>query len=112
MWPYCTQPIYYGAMPVIVNVTILNGLGVSGNIMGKPEWHPYLPQQGQLLDVAISHSELLWPWTGWLAVSISVSEQGANYEGFAHGHVSVTIESPPGNGEAEPRQSIVTLPIR
>ncbi len=24
-WPYCTQPIYYGAMPTIVNVTILNG---------------------------------------------------------------------------------------
>ena len=24
-WPYCTQPIYHGAMPTIVNVTILNG---------------------------------------------------------------------------------------
>jgi len=24
-WPYCTQPIYYGGMPVIVNVTVLNG---------------------------------------------------------------------------------------
>jgi membrane-bound transcription factor site-1 protease len=24
-WPYCTQPIYYGGMPTIVNVTILNG---------------------------------------------------------------------------------------
>ena len=24
-WPYCTQPIYFGAMPTIVNVTILNG---------------------------------------------------------------------------------------
>ena len=24
-WPYCTQPLYYGAMPTIVNVTILNG---------------------------------------------------------------------------------------
>ena len=24
-WPYCTQPLYHGAMPTIVNVTILNG---------------------------------------------------------------------------------------
>ena len=24
-WPYCTQPIYYSGMPIIVNVTILNG---------------------------------------------------------------------------------------
>ena len=32
MWPYCTQPLYHSAMPVIVNVTILNGLAVSGKI--------------------------------------------------------------------------------
>ena len=24
-WPYCTQPMYHGGMPIIVNVTILNG---------------------------------------------------------------------------------------
>ncbi|GFN95271.1 membrane-bound transcription factor site-1 protease [Plakobranchus ocellatus] len=35
MWPYCTQPIYYGGMPVIVNVTILNGMGVTGKIVDK-----------------------------------------------------------------------------
>ena len=22
MWPYCTQPIYYGGMPVVVNVSM------------------------------------------------------------------------------------------
>ncbi|KAJ8924601.1 hypothetical protein NQ315_000751 [Exocentrus adspersus] len=112
MWPYCTQPIYYGSMPVIVNVTILNGLGVSGKIVNKPQWHPYTPQQGQLLDVAISHSELLWPWSGWMAVHLSVGAEGATYEGLAHGHITVTIESPPAFGETEPRQSTVNLPIR
>ncbi|CAH0547704.1 unnamed protein product [Brassicogethes aeneus] len=112
MWPYCTQPLYYGSQPVIVNVTILNGMGVSGRIINKPQWHPYTPQQGHLLDVAISHSELLWPWSGWMAVSLSVSTQGAQYEGLAHGHVSLTVESPPGRGETEPRQSTVHLPIR
>lgn len=35
MWPYCSQPIYYGGMPTIVNVTILNGMGVTGRIVGK-----------------------------------------------------------------------------
>lgn len=24
-WPYCTQPLYFGGMPSIVNVTVLNG---------------------------------------------------------------------------------------
>lgn len=51
MWPYCTQPLYYGAMPTIVNVTILNGLGVSGKIVGKPRWYPYLPHDGLALEV-------------------------------------------------------------
>lgn len=23
MWPYCSQPIYYGAMPVVVNVSLI-----------------------------------------------------------------------------------------
>ncbi|XP_060535660.1 membrane-bound transcription factor site-1 protease isoform X2 [Cylas formicarius] len=112
MWPYCTQPLYYGAMPIIVNVTILNGLGVTGKLLNKPTWHPYIPQQGQLLDISISYSELLWPWSGWMAVSLSVSAEGASYEGLAHGHILLTVESPPETGEAEPRQSTVNLPIR
>ncbi|KAI4469491.1 peptidase s8 [Holotrichia oblita] len=112
MWPYCTQPLYFGAVPVIVNVTILNGLGVSGHIIGKPQWFPYTPQHGELVDVAFSYSEMLWPWSGWLAVSLSVNADGANYDGLAQGHISLTIESPPGSGETEPRQSTVILPVR
>lgn len=112
MWPYCTQPLYYGSMPVIVNVTILNGMGVTGRIVNKPTWHPYTPQQGHLLDVSISYSEILWPWSGWVAVSLSVSLEGTTYEGLAQGHITVTVESPPENGEVEERQSTVILPIR
>lgn len=52
MWPYCTQPIFYTGMPAIVNVTVLNGLGVSGKIVGKPEWYPYIPQYGHYLEVS------------------------------------------------------------
>lgn len=70
-WPYCTQPVYHGGMPVIVNVTILNGMGVTGRIVDKPTWHPYTPQFGEYLDMTLTHSDLLWPWSGYLAVSIS-----------------------------------------
>ncbi|PSN45586.1 Membrane-bound transcription factor site-1 protease [Blattella germanica] len=112
MWPYCTQSLYYGAMPTIVNVTILNGLGVSGHIVGKPQWHPYTPQFGQYLDVALTFSELLWPWSGWMAVSIAAARTAANWEGIAQGHIALTIESPPEDGETEPRQSSVKLAIK
>lgn len=112
MWPYCTQSLYYKAMPTIVNVTVLNGMGVSGRVVGKPVWSPYTPQYGQYLDVALTYSELLWPWSGWLAVSISVAKSAANWEGFAQGHVSLTIESPPEDGETEPRVHTVKLSIK
>jgi membrane-bound transcription factor site-1 protease len=56
MWPYCTQPLFRGAMPIAINVTVLNGLGVSGHIVGKPKWHPYTKQQGHRLDVSIQYS--------------------------------------------------------
>lgn len=30
MWPFCTQPIYADAMPLIFNATVLNGMGLTG----------------------------------------------------------------------------------
>lgn len=112
MWPYCTQPLYHGAMPTIVNVTILNGMGVSGTIVGSPTWYPYTPQHGNLLNVSLTHSDILWPWSGWLAVSIQASAAAAHFDGIAQGHVSVTVESPAEDGETQPRVSTVTLSIR
>lgn len=112
MWPYCTQPIFYSSVSIIVNVTILNGLSVSGKVIQKPQWHPYTTQQGHLLDVAITYSEILWPWSGWIAVHLSVSAEGATYEGLAQGHISVVVESPANSGGLENQQSTVILPVR
>jgi len=32
MWPYCKQPLYHSAMPIIVNMTIHNAIAVSSVI--------------------------------------------------------------------------------
>ncbi|XP_013391143.1 membrane-bound transcription factor site-1 protease-like [Lingula anatina] len=112
MWPYCTQPMYYGAMPVIVNVTILNGMGVSGKILEKPLWQPYTPQFGNYIEVAFSYPTELWPWSGYLAVSISVSKGAANWDGIAQGLVTLTVTSPPEDGEKSARTSTIKLPIK
>lgn len=112
MWPYCTQPLYHGSVPVIVNVTILNGMGVTGNISSKPQWHPYLPQNGQYLDIAITHSDIIWPWSGWIAIHISVSAQAANWEGIAQGHIDLVIESPATESGKEPQKSEIKLPLK
>ncbi|RXG72413.1 Membrane-bound transcription factor site-1 protease [Armadillidium vulgare] len=112
MWPYCTQPLYFDAMPTIINVTILNGMGVSGKIVEGPTWHPYTPQFGHHLQIAFTHSDVLWPWSGWMSVWVTVSEEASNWEGIARGHVSVSIESPPDEGETKPRISQIRLPLK
>ncbi|XP_015351496.1 membrane-bound transcription factor site-1 protease isoform X4 [Marmota marmota marmota] len=114
MWPYCSQPIYYGGMPTIVNVTILNGMGVTGRIVDKPDWQPYLPQNGDNIEVAFSYSSVLWPWSGYLAISISVTKKAASWEGIAQGHVMITVASP---AETESKSgaeqtSTVKLPVK
>ncbi|XP_042143236.1 membrane-bound transcription factor site-1 protease isoform X4 [Ixodes scapularis] len=112
MWPYCTQPLYHSSLPVIANITILNGMGVSGRIVSKPEWHPYLPENGHFLDLAFGFPEVLWPWSGFLSIHFSVRAEAAQWEGVAQGHVSLTVESPPGENEIEPRRSHLKLPIK
>ncbi|XP_065827385.1 membrane-bound transcription factor site-1 protease-like isoform X2 [Oscarella lobularis] len=112
MWPFCSQPIYYGAMPLTVNVTILNGMGVTGHLLGKPTWHPYTPQHGNHIDVAFNYSAELWPWSGYLAVHISVLKSAADFDGVAQGHVALTIVSPSQGDEKEKRMSSVKFPIR
>ncbi|XP_054553003.1 membrane-bound transcription factor site-1 protease isoform X2 [Talpa occidentalis] len=114
MWPYCSQPIYYGGMPTIVNVTILNGMGVTGRVVDKPDWQPYLPQNGDNIEVAFSYSSVLWPWSGYLAISISVTKKAASWEGIAQGHVMITVASP---AELESKNgaeqtSTVKLPVK
>lgn len=63
----------------------------------QPIWQPYLPQNGDHIDVAVSYSPVLWPWAGYLAVSISVAKKAASWEGVAQGHVMVTVASPAEN---------------
>ncbi|XP_053658171.1 membrane-bound transcription factor site-1 protease [Anopheles marshallii] len=113
MWPYTTQSLYYSAMPVIANVTILNGMGVIGRVINRPTWHPYSNEHGELLNVSISYSEQLWPWSGWMAVHIGVNEAGRGFEGIAQGHITLTVQSPAeGPNEREPRNGTVSFAIK
>ncbi|XP_050093002.1 membrane-bound transcription factor site-1 protease isoform X2 [Anopheles aquasalis] len=112
-WPYTTQSLYYSAIPVIANVTILNGMGVSGKVLGRPTWHPYSNEHGHLLNVSISYSEQLWPWSGWMALHIGVNEAGRAFEGIAQGHITLTVQSPAqGPDESEPRNGTVSFAIK
>ncbi len=59
----------------------------------QPTWHPYLLHNGPLLEVSLSYSNTLWPWSGYLAVSLSVASDGRGFTGEAQGHVTITVAS-------------------
>ncbi|KAI3883967.1 hypothetical protein MKX03_028603 [Papaver bracteatum] len=103
-WPFCRQPLYAGAMPVIFNVTILNGMGVIGYVESPPSWHPS-NDEGNLLSIHFTYSEVIWPWTGYLAVHMQIKEEGFQFSGMIEGNVTVKVYSPAPRGEKGPRRS-------
>ncbi|XP_028751917.1 subtilisin-like protease SBT6.1 [Neltuma alba] len=110
-WPFCRQPLYAGAMPVIFNATILNGMGVVGYVEGPPIWHPS-DEEGNLLSIHFTYSEVIWPWTGYLALHMQIKEEGAQFSGGIEGNVTLRVSSPPAAGEKTPRISTCVLQLK
>ncbi|GJW97026.1 subtilisin-like protease SBT6.1 isoform X1 [Tanacetum coccineum] len=81
-WPFCKQPLYADAMPVLFNTTILNGMGVIGYVESQPVWHP------------------------------ANVEEGAQFAGDIEGDVTVKIYSPPALGEKLFRHSTCVLHLK
>ena len=45
MWPFCRQPLYANAMPLMFNATVLNGMGLIGEPCRLPSHtavHPFI----------------------------------------------------------------------
>ncbi|XP_070135836.1 membrane-bound transcription factor site-1 protease [Drosophila bipectinata] len=104
MWPYSSQPLYHGSSVVIANVTILNGIAVTSQVVGTPKWIPDLGQHGQFLQISTQYSPTLWPWTGWMAVYIAVNKEGENFEGVCKGSIALLVESL----KVTPNETLVT----
>eukprot|EP00884_Botryococcus_braunii_P003885 jgi/Botrbrau1/13498/Bobra.0082s0091.1 len=110
MWPFCRQPLYAGAMPLMFNATVLNGMAITGIFEAGPLFTP-TNVGGSLLDIRFEYSDRLWPWSGHLSLFIHVRPEGANFTGIARGEISFTIASPAFRGEAVERTSHVVVPL-
>lgn len=98
-------------MPVMFNATILNGMGVIGYIESAPTWHP-AEEEGNLLSIHFTYSEVIWPWTGYLALHMQIKEEGAQFSGEIEGNVTLRVFSPPSPGEKGPRSSTCVLQLK
>ena len=64
MWPFCRQPLFAGAMPLMFNATILNGMSLTGRLEEAPTWTP-ADDGGRLLDVQVGGRLVGW-LGGWV----------------------------------------------
>lgn len=85
-------------MPVIFNATILNGMGVIGYVKDPPAWHPF-DEVGNLLSIHFTYSDVIWPWTGHLALHMQIKDEGSQFSGVIEGNVTLTLSSPAPAGE-------------
>lgn len=75
MWPYCTQPLYAFGLPVAFNATIVNGMAVTAQLKAPPVFKA-TDDGGRLLHVTFQYSDIIWPWSGYLAVFVEVRGGG------------------------------------
>ena len=86
-------------MPFMFNATIVNGMGLTGWLESPPVWKPsgsdtsasngdVAASGGDLgahVDVRFEFSDVLWPYSGYLAFYTRVKQSAKNSEGIASG---------------------------
>jgi membrane-bound transcription factor site-1 protease len=50
-------------------------MSVTGKLVGDPVWNPYKAQNGELIQMAFKYSDVIWPWSGYLAIYIQAKEE-------------------------------------
>ena len=111
-WPHCKQGIYATMMPLMLNATIVNGLGTHGEIVSGPDFIPNDGDLGAHLDVRFAFSETLWPYSGFLALYVRVKDDATTKSGVASGRVRFTVASPGARGETKLRVSEVEMTLK
>ncbi|ETM32641.1 hypothetical protein L914_19995 [Phytophthora nicotianae] len=91
MWPYCSQPLYHSALPLMVNLTIMNPSSVVGTIKKPPQW--INGNNGEHLAISTTSPSAIWPYFGSIGVFIEVKEKAAAFEGIAEGSLRLEVEN-------------------
>ena len=92
--------MYAGAMPILLNVTLVNSMGVTGKVHRPCEWVPDDGETAPLLVECIypDVDDDMWPWVGWIGLSLTVPTSASSFTGTVTGTVKILVSSPPGRG--------------
>lgn len=111
-WPFCTQSLYAGAQPVIINSTILNGMNELGRVDGDVKVQ--VKGGAGCLKIAVEHSGVIWPWVGYIAVILTVEERcRLNPTTTEEITISINVQSPARlAASAEVQTNVATMSLK
>ncbi len=61
----------------------------------KPVWKPSSEENGSFLKLSFEYSRRLWPWSGYLAISFTVTSEAYDFNGVAEGLIEFEVVSEP-----------------
>lgn len=64
------QPLYYTSRPIILNITILNGMGPEGYMSSCPDYIPH-GLVDNVLVVSCEYGHDVYPYVGWVAIYLT-----------------------------------------
>lgn len=111
MWPYCTQPLYFSAQPVVVNMTVLNSQAVASFLAtdAPPRFHLANgeAEAQDVLRVWFTYPDSFWPWSGYFAVHLALRRdipRPIELSGF----IELTLQT----DDEFATRSVIKLPLR
>ena len=116
MWPHAQMPLYATSMPLRLNVTILNAFSATGYVAEGPTWQPS-NALGESLRFRFDYSEIIWPWAGWLGLTVYVDDSISSSvlsggSQVAEGTIVFKVLSDPHPGELGHSLFEVKLPFK
>ena len=112
MWPHCAQPLYHGALPVLVNLTVLNGLALTSRLVAPPVFVPSDASHEGLLTISFESPAIFRPWCGTLGVALSASTDAASFDGPISGELRFELEALDGAHQSTSAALSVPLAVR
>jgi membrane-bound transcription factor site-1 protease len=85
-------------------------LAAHGYIARAPKWVG--SAHGEKLELKFEASDVLWPWSGWVAVSMSVNDDAAAFEGVIEGSIEMAVGSEQGSVFSLDPVMLLCLPLR
>ena len=93
MWPHCAQPLFHGALPLQVNLTVLSGLARTSRFSRPPAFAVADDRHAGLLALTFQHAPTLAPWGGALGVALEATAASSEFEGAVTGEVRFEVEA-------------------